>query len=106
MIRWTIRVVQKLSFAFLAYMLNDEDLTTLSNRLEDKLKAVQQLQAGVLTSNELLDKLEASTTVIDGKIKDLLLKVSDTARVQTVIDQVTTKNDQLQGLVTKLTKPF
>lgn len=86
-------------------MLTDQDLKTLSDKLDERLSAVQKLQAGVQATEDLLNQLDSTTSALDSKIKDLLFKVTDTARLTSAVDQVTSKNDQLQSLLTKIRLP-
>lgn len=86
-------------------MLTDQDLKTLSDKLDERLNAVQKLQAGVQVTNDLLDQLDSTTAALDGKVKDLITKVTDTTRLKSAVDQVTSKNDQLQSLLTKIKIP-
>lgn len=83
--------------------MSSTELQTLSDKIDARLVLIDQLKSGLETSTALVNKLSEANNSLDTKISDLLKQAADTSKLDTVTQQVTNKNTELQGLVNKVT---
>lgn len=93
--------IRKICCMILAFMLDDNALTELSAQLDARRKLIDDLSTGILTTNQLIGKLQASLKTADDQIATLTKQLSDNSTVQDVTSQLQAKNTQLQTLVQK-----
>jgi type II secretory pathway component PulF len=82
--------------------MSTNELQTLSDKIDARLALVEQLKSGLDAGTDLVNKLTEANSSLDSKISGLLQQAADTSKLDTVTQQVTDKNTQLQGLVNKV----